>query len=175
MKNFVQPGDVLNLVLLEDEVAVSGMPFFKLGLVGIPVTSSSTIGDVVALNLEGVYSLPKTAPLAIDQGDRLYWDEATSKVTKTTTGNRFIGIAFDSALSAATTTTVRLQNEGSVSSVNITALVDNSGGAAANGTIEAITAGTPADLAAQGAINALIANAIKELATKVNQIAAVVR
>lgn len=50
------------------------------------------------------------------------------------------------------------------------ALTDNSGGAAADGTIGVITSGTPADLAAQAAINTQIRDAIKELATKINTI-----
>lgn len=47
-------------------------------------------------------------------------------------------------------------------------LTDNGGGAAANGTIEAITLTEPANLAAQAVINGQLADAIKELSTKAN-------
>ncbi len=49
-----------------------------------------------------------------------------------------------------------------------TAITDNSGGAAADGTIAAITLTEPANLAAQTVINAQLAAAIKELATGFN-------
>lgn len=65
-----------------------------------------------------------------------------------------------------------LADSGYINKTGIAALTDNSGGAAADGTIGAITTGTPADLAAQAAINTQIRDAIKELATKVNAIIA---
>lgn len=65
-----------------------------------------------------------------------------------------------------------IADSGYINKTGIAALTDNSGGAAADGTIGAITTGTPADLAAQAAINTQIRDAIKELATKINAIIA---
>lgn len=50
------------------------------------------------------------------------------------------------------------------------ALTDNGGGAAADGTIAAITLTEPANLAAQTVINNQLADAVKELSTKINQV-----
>lgn len=52
----------------------------------------------------------------------------------------------------------------------VAALTDNGGGATADGTIGAITLTEPADLAAQMTINNQLADAVKELSTKVNAI-----
>lgn len=54
----------------------------------------------------------------------------------------------------------------------VTALVDNGGGAAADGTIAAITLTEPADLAAQTTINGQLAAAVKELSTIANTLVA---
>lgn len=50
------------------------------------------------------------------------------------------------------------------------ALTDDGGGAAADGTIGAITLTEPANLAAQTVINNQLADAVKELSTKINQV-----
>lgn len=54
----------------------------------------------------------------------------------------------------------------------ITAITDNGGGATADGTIGAITLTEPANLAAQTVINNQLADAIKELSTKLNELIA---
>jgi hypothetical protein len=60
--------------------------------------------------------------------------------------------------------------EGDIATV--AALTDNGGGAAADGTIAAITLTEPANLAAQTTINNQLADAVKELSTKINAIKA---
>lgn len=60
--------------------------------------------------------------------------------------------------------------EGDIATV--AALTDNGGGAAADGTIAAITLTEPANLAAQTVINNQLADAVKELSTKINALKA---
>lgn len=50
----------------------------------------------------------------------------------------------------------------------VTAVTDSGGGATADGTIGAITLTEPANLAAQTTINNQLADAVKELSTKLN-------
>lgn len=52
----------------------------------------------------------------------------------------------------------------------VAALTDNGGGASADGTIAAITLTEPADFAAQTVINGQLADAVKELSTKINAV-----
>ncbi len=57
----------------------------------------------------------------------------------------------------------------------VAALTDNGGGATADGTIGAITLTEPANHAAQATINNQIADAIKELSTKINAVIAALK
>jgi hypothetical protein len=91
----------------------------------------------------------------------LFAVEYNTQVRPTTTGY-LIGSAADQAIGFWGVTPVVQQT--------IAAVTDNSGGATADGTIGAITTGTPADLAAQAAINTQIRDAVKELSTQVNLI-----
>lgn len=173
MKNTGQRGEVINYVVGNADSVVSGTPKQIGNLVGIPVTSSSTEGAVVAVNLEGAYKFVKATGFAPGQGARAYWDTAQSKVVGTASGTTFfLGFFFEAEVSGSVNCIVVLANEGNfgVAAAGIVALTDNSGGSAADGTIGAITAGTPADLAAQAAINTQIRDAVKELATKVNEV-----
>lgn len=54
----------------------------------------------------------------------------------------------------------------------VTVITDNGGGATADGTIAAITLTEPANLAAQTTINNQLADAVKELSTKLNTVIA---
>ena len=87
---------------------------------GLPVRLSSTVAKLVIANktvaaggefegfTEGVYKLPKEAPLVIGQYEAVYWDDTAKKVTKTTTNNILLGHAAYGAISAATEVLVRL-------------------------------------------------------------------
>jgi len=57
----------------------------------------------------------------------------------------------------------------------VAAITDNGGGATADGTIGAITLTEPANLAAQATINNQLADAVKELSTKINAVIAALK
>lgn len=114
-----------------------------IALVDIADTES---GEVA---LEGVWELPKTNPLAISQGDQLFWNTSTKKVTKTATDKQ-IGVAFAAAGSTDDVVDVKLYEVGD--GVPVAATV------AALGTTTNLTAiaGVFADLAAaRTAVNTL--------------------
>lgn len=69
---------------------------------------------------------------------------------------------------------VYLQAAGAIAAQALVALTDGSGGTA-NDTLVVIPVGTPADLAAQGAINATIANNFADVAAKINAIIAALK
>jgi predicted RecA/RadA family phage recombinase len=64
-------------------------------------------GSETELNVEGVWSLPKTAG-AVSFGAPLYWNSAAKNVTTTATGNPRIGFAARGAAAGDTTVDVRL-------------------------------------------------------------------
>lgn len=174
MKNFVQHGKVLDYLNETVSVIPSGSVVIVGSVAGI-AAGDIAVDEVGAVNIEGVFSLTKDAPLVISQGDEVFWSTTNSEVTKTATDSP-IGIAFNSAASADTTVNVKLYGQGNGIPVaaTVAALVDNSGGSA-NSTLQVITAGTPADLAAQGVINGAIANNFADLAANNNAILAALK
>jgi predicted RecA/RadA family phage recombinase len=106
MKNFVQNGKTIEVVLAADHV--SGAALLIGALVGVAVTSGVT-GDTVAFDLEGVFTLPKAVG-AVSQGAILYWDDTAKNVTTSSASgaNTKIGHAFASALSGDATLPVKL-------------------------------------------------------------------
>jgi len=105
MKNFVQPGKVLNVTL--SGTVAAGDVVEAADLIGV-AESGGVSGDVIAVALEGVCEVAKVAGTAFNQGDVLYWDADPGNLTKTATGNKPIGYAFEAALSAATVAKVLL-------------------------------------------------------------------
>lgn len=106
MKNYVQPGRTLDVVL--DGTYASGDGFVFGNGFGICATNGIN-GDTVAVDVEGVFTLPKLAGSAWTQGEKIAWDTATKKATDaTTSGNKAIGYAVIAAGSADTTGTVKL-------------------------------------------------------------------
>lgn len=103
MKNFVQEGDTLDLVLTA--AVKSGGVTVQGNIVGIAVKDGE-IGDTVAHRTTGVYDLPYGTATAIAAGDRLYWDGA--KVAKTATDNKLLGHATEPRASGAATARVKL-------------------------------------------------------------------
>lgn len=56
-------------------------------------------GEIVAVCIEGVYSLPKGAA-AIPQGKKVYYNATDKNIVGTATGNTFVGYAWRNAAAA---------------------------------------------------------------------------
>ena len=104
MKNFIQPGNSIQSIAPAGGV-VSGVPVVIGSFTGVPGTTAAE-GKEFELHLVGVYQLEK-ATGAWAQGDKIYWDAAAKKATKTTTSNTLFGVAAAAALSGDTTGFVR--------------------------------------------------------------------
>lgn len=87
--NYIEAGHRANVTLTAS--AVSGVPMAYGNGAGIPITSGA-IGDTIALALTGVWVFDTDATIAA--GDKVDYDNATSKVVATTTGDLDIGVAF---------------------------------------------------------------------------------
>jgi predicted RecA/RadA family phage recombinase len=84
---------------------VSGQAVVVGSIVGIALGNIAGGASGVLDVGPGVFELPKAAPLAITQGDKVYYAAGANNVNKTNT-DVFIGYAAESALSAATTVRV---------------------------------------------------------------------
>lgn len=143
-RNFVQPGKTLTLTAPSGGV-VTGLGY----LIGaIFVVAMRTVAETLGFEgaTEGVWTLPKTSAQAWTEGLRIYWDDTNHRCDSDGTKGPLIGIAAAVAANPSSTGDVRLNGispgllegpEGAVAD-----LVDNSGGAAADGTIAVVTAPT---------------------------------
>lgn len=109
-QNYIQPGDQAITIIAPSGGTVAGQPVVMSAAVGKLVIANKTAlaGAELEGFTEGVYRLPKEAPLVINQFEDVYWDNTAKKVTKTTSGNIKLGQAAYGAISAAITVDVRL-------------------------------------------------------------------
>lgn len=143
MNNFIQPGETLTLTT--DRAVSSGGGFLAGSIFGVAVATYAN-GDAGEFNTCGVYSLTKTSAQAWTVGQKIYWDDTAHECTTDGTAGQLIGVATAVADNPSSTGYVRLNESVPSSSEGpqaaVTDLTDNSGGAAADGTIGAVTAPT---------------------------------
>lgn len=168
-QNFIQEGKRIKYTNGTGSTITSGSIVIIGALIGIALLDIAD-GDSGEVALDGVWELPKVTGTAMTQGDELFYNSGTNKVTKTAT-DKAIGCAFADQASGDTTVKVKLYGQGNGIPVaaTVAALTDNTGGTG-NGTLVAIPATTPADLAAQGVINGNVRDNLADLAAKVNEI-----
>lgn len=106
MRNFVQDGNVLTLVVAQGGVS-SGHPIIVGSIFGIAAHDALQYAEV-EVHVVGVFDLPKAAGV-VNQGARVWWDD-TAKVVKNATGAGLfpIGVAVKDAGDTDTTCRVRL-------------------------------------------------------------------
>lgn len=104
--NFIQRGDVLELDVAG--ATASGAGVQNVDLFGVALNATTGAGTVPC-GVVGVYQLPKTNPLVIARGDRLFWDPSPGEVNKTAAGQLCVGVAAEAAGSTAPTVAVLLR------------------------------------------------------------------
>lgn len=107
MKNKIQNGKVIDYLNSGSEPILGGAVVIAGILAGIAVATIPA-GDIGAVELQGVFELPKVTGSAMAVGDKVYWSAANNYVTKTATDNTAIGAVVDAELAAATTVKVLL-------------------------------------------------------------------
>jgi len=108
MKNFIQPGEIMEFANCGTAISSGDMVVIgeRVGVAMVDIAATSGSGSV---SMEGVYSLPKTTSQAWAQGDKLFRDASTGKLTTTATGNTPVGYAFEAAESSANTGSCKLE------------------------------------------------------------------
>lgn len=102
MRNFVQPANVIGVVMTADVLSGQVVQIGK--IVGVATTDGKT-GTVVELLIEGAVELPKDG-VAITAGTAAHFDLPTQKVTAT--GTVLLGYVYVAATSGAATCWVKL-------------------------------------------------------------------
>lgn len=106
MKNYVQDGSILSVTA--PATVVSGQGVLVGLLFGVAVNNAAS-GAVVQIETEGVVTLPKVTGTAINEGVRVFWDNAAGNVTTTTTSNNAIGWAVGPGNYASGATTINVK------------------------------------------------------------------
>lgn len=125
MKNFVQRGVDMNYANSSGSDIQSGdiVPLAGgIGVAAVLIPATTGVGAVVT---EGVFQLPKATGEAWNQGDKLFYNSGTNKITKTSGANVFAGIAWEDQLSADALGLVKLINcgQGDSSGLSVAAFV----------------------------------------------------
>ena len=87
MKTFRQIGDTVTVTAPANVVSGQGV---LVGDIFGAALSDALSGQPVEIAVEGVVGLPKAAG-AINEGVRLFWDNAAGRITTTATSNRVVG------------------------------------------------------------------------------------
>lgn len=111
MKNFIQPG---NTITLTAPAIVAGGGVVVVGSIFGVASGDAAVGADVEVALTGVFELPKVTTDAVAAGDKLYWDSAAGKLTKTAgTGSKpLAGYAIVAAANGESTVRCRVQQTG---------------------------------------------------------------
>ncbi len=111
MKNYVAKGERLAHTNATSTTISSGDVVLITNRIGIAVADivASAVGQ---LQVEGVFTLAKTAGQAWTLGQQLYWDASTSKFTSTASSHQKAGFAAAIAASAATSGKIKLNVNG---------------------------------------------------------------
>lgn len=141
--NYIQPGAILTLTAPYDRLSGEGA---QVGSIFGVATSDVDSGDPGEFDTEGVWSLAKTSAQAWTVGQKIYWDDSNKRCDSDGTVGMLIGVATAAADNPSSTGYVKLNSSAPSSSEGPQAaeadLTDNSGGAAADGTIGVVTAPT---------------------------------
>lgn len=105
MKNFIQPGDVL------DHTAASNLTSGQVVVIGARVgvaVADITSGQAGPVRVRGVVELAKASADVIAQGALVYWASGAGNITSTASGNTLAGYAAGAAGAGVTTIRVAL-------------------------------------------------------------------
>lgn len=107
MKNFLQPGDALDLIAPSGGV-VAGNAYLFSGLLVVAATTAAQ-GEKFVGYSEGVFNLPKVPASDFVAGELAYWDNGADKrFEKTASGLFPVGTCIEATATNATTMKVKL-------------------------------------------------------------------
>jgi len=104
MKNYIQNGKIIHTVLAE---TVKGGDLVILNdVIGVAITDGDGT-SLQAVEVEGVFSLPKGEDIVLKQGEKVYW--GGKSVTNVADKNTLIGYAWENVGKTDKTVNVKLR------------------------------------------------------------------
>lgn len=116
MNNKVNSGSTLSLTA--PYAVASGAGLLVGGLFGVAVAAAA-IGEPVAAQRSGVFTLTALTSDAASQGDLAYWDDTNKRITITSTGNTLVGFFESDKANTEATARVVLTGPSSAASPDI--------------------------------------------------------
>lgn len=108
MNNYEQPGEIMQYSNAGSAIT-SGSAVVIGNRIGVAITAIAATSGVGSVQMNGVFELAKDGDEAFSQGDALFYDSSDSTLTKTATGNKWAGYAFEAAAEAAVLCSVKLE------------------------------------------------------------------
>lgn len=136
MKTHVQAGKVLDLAAPYDRTSGQGALIGSIFGVACHDVLSGVTGTFMTSE---VHTLTKTSAQSWVVGDKIYWDDTNKRCDNVGTVGSLIGVATAAAANPSTLGTLKILDTAPRTASTIAALTDNSGGAAADGTIGVVT------------------------------------
>jgi predicted RecA/RadA family phage recombinase len=132
-QNFIISGEVLQLTNSTGATITSGSPVFVGRLVGVALGNIAN-GTSGAVKTDGVFSFAKEvgSGKGITQGAAVAWDSTNSVVTKTLSGNKFLGYATQTVGDNGTTIEVTIDELGHLMAVQADSTANNTAGIVAD-------------------------------------------
>ena len=109
MRNYVQPGDSLALIVPYAGGVTSGQGVLVGAIFGVAAVDAAQ-NAVIECQTKGVFDITKEPALAITAGARPFWDNTNRRLTTTLTSNFQVGVATQAALAADTTVRAMLRS-----------------------------------------------------------------
>ena len=105
MKTYIQDGDTVEVAA---NAAVSAGVGMLIGnLFGVALGNAGN-GELVRLRTTGVVEIAKTSALAINIGDRLFWDATNKVVNKTSSAQVCVGVAMSTVSNPSATVLMKI-------------------------------------------------------------------
>ena len=101
MRNYIQRGDSLAMAVPYAGGVTAGQGMLVGALFGVAAVDAAQ-NAVIECQTQGVFDLAKEPALAITAGARVFWDNASRRLTTTATSNFQVGIVTAAALAADT-------------------------------------------------------------------------
>lgn len=124
MKNFVQKGRSIQLVMPYDRLAGQGV---LVGSIFGVCANDALSGATCSVQVSEVFDVTKDTSV-FSQGDKVYWDDSAKKLSSTAASNQVVGSAVQAQLTGDATARIRLGQPVRVAAAQVDSVASTAAG-----------------------------------------------